>query len=694
MDSFSFRRLLGVTGLAALLGVAAFTPSAAFADDTDPAAPDAGPPVARLSVVQGDFSIQRADSSAPVGATVNAPLQQNDYVSTGATGRGEIEFDGDNALRVNRNVQLRLINLDPQHREAQLAEGDVEIRTFHGVDGAAQIDTPSLSVRPEDAGALRVSVTQDGQTLVTVRSGTAQIFWQNGAQDVSAGTTIAAVGNPDNPRITTVENVAADEFDGFNRNRDANFNVAFQDPNVSDQIPGTGDLSQYGQWQSDPSYGQVWVPQTPPDWSPYTDGNWVWQPTYGYTWVSYEPWGWAPYHYGRWYYNAAWSRWAWTPPPVAYGPPRYAPALVGFVTFGAGGGFAAGAAFGGVSTGFSNIGWVPLAPHEIYHPYWGARGGYGPNIVNVNIVNVYHNASAPRGFVGVSAPAFANGQVYRHATAYAVGSVNFRSATIVRGPVPVAPAAGSLRFATRMPTAAVRANLFADRTFAGNRPVAQVASFSAQRAQAVSAIRESSAQEPVRELPPASSLRSNQAVPETPHSSYASGATVRSNAATLRQAAPSDAWSRFNATRSPASEGAARETTPHYRETPQIPDDRSAADANRPSYRRPSSSSYARPSSSSTSGGMDTNRPSTSYSRPNASYSRPQASYSRPDASYSRPSASYNRPNPSYNNASAYGHPSAAYGRPNESYSRPQARPAPQQRAPQPHAAAPHHDPH
>jgi len=669
MDSSSFfRRLIGVTGLAALVGVAAFIPPAAFADDADAAAPEAGPPVARLSVVQGDFSIQRADSSTPVGATVNAPLQQNDYVSTGATGRGEIEFDGENALRIDNNVQLRLINLDPEHREAQLAEGDVEIRTFHGVDGAAQIDTPSLSVRPEGAGALRVSVSQDGQTRVTVRSGTAQIFWQNGAQDVSAGTTIAAAGSPDNPKIAAVENVAADEFDGFNRNRDANFNVAFQDPNVSDQIPGTGDLAQYGQWQSDPSYGQVWVPQTPPDWSPYTDGNWVWQPTYGYTWVSYEPWGWAPYHYGRWYYSAAWNRWAWTPPPVASGPPRYAPALVGFVTF------------GGVSAGFSTIGWVPLAPHEIYHPYWGSRAGWGPNIVNVNIVNVYRNAAAPRGFVGVSAQAFANGQVYRHATAYAAGSVNFRSATIVRGPVPVAPTAGSLRFATRTPTAAVRANLFADRTFAGNRPVAQVASFSAQRAQAVSAIRESAAQEPVRELPPAASLRSNQAVPETPHASYASGATVRSNAATLRQAAPSDAWSRFNETRSPASDGAARETMPQYHQTGQTPYDRSAADANRPSYSRPTSSSYSRPSSS-------------SYSRPSASsYSRPSSSsYSRPSSSsYSRPGASYSRPSGSYTTAGSYGRPSASYSRPAAAYSRPQqSRPASPPRAAQSHAAPP-----
>ena len=672
MQSFVFRRLIGAA-LAALLGLAALLPLAASADDGDPAAqePAAGPPVARLSVVQGDVSIQRADASQPLAATVNAPLQENDYVTTGAAARGEIEFDGDSALRLDNNVQLRLINLDPAHREAQLAEGDVDVRTFHGVDGAAQIDTPSVSVRPEDAGSVRVGVTPDGQTRITVRSGRAQIFWQNGSQDLAAGTTLAAVGNPDNPRLTPIATLAYDEFDGFNRTRDANFNVAFQDPNVSDQIPGTGDLSQYGQWQSDPSYGQVWVPQTAPDWSPYTDGNWVWQPTYGYTWVSYEPWGWAPYHYGRWYYNEGWHHWAWTPPPVAYGPPRYAPALVGFVTFGSGGGFASGVAFGGVSLGFSNIGWVPLAPHEIYHPWWGARGGYGPNIVNVNIRTVYQNAYAPRGFVGVSAQAFASGTIYRHTMAYSAASITGRNATIVRGPVPIPPSSASLRYAGNTPGAsgaALRPTAFAQRTFAGNRPVAQVASFSAQRAQAAAAIRESAAQEPLRELPPASTFRSSAAVPETPRSAYTPATTVRSNAATLRQAAPSDAWSRFNATRSTESaENAQRDAAPQYHQATGTTYDRGASDVNRPSYARPGTSTYTRPSSSTYT------RSNPTYARPDASYNRPSGTYARPATTYARPSSTYARP------AATYNRPAATYARPAASYNRP----APQQRAPQ-----------
>ena len=42
----------------------------------------------------------------------------------------------------------------------------------------------------------------------------------------------------------------------------------------------------------------------------------------------------------------------------------WSPALVGFFGFGGGVGV-------GVGFGFGGIGWVPLAPFEVFHPWWG-----------------------------------------------------------------------------------------------------------------------------------------------------------------------------------------------------------------------------------------------------------------------------------------------------------------------------------
>ena len=61
------------------------------------------------------------------------------------------------------------------------------------------------------------------------------------------------------------------------------------------------DLSPYGYWINNPSYGYVWVPNVGHGFRPYgTNGHWV-LTDYGWTWYSDYAWGWAPFHYGRWY---------------------------------------------------------------------------------------------------------------------------------------------------------------------------------------------------------------------------------------------------------------------------------------------------------------------------------------------------------------------------------------------------------
>lgn len=61
------------------------------------------------------------------------------------------------------------------------------------------------------------------------------------------------------------------------------------------------ELSPYGFWVDNSSYGFVWVPNVSPNFSPYSsDGSWIYTEI-GWTWVSNYSWGWAPFHYGRWF---------------------------------------------------------------------------------------------------------------------------------------------------------------------------------------------------------------------------------------------------------------------------------------------------------------------------------------------------------------------------------------------------------
>ena len=74
--------------------------------------------------------------------------------------------------------------------------------------------------------------------------------------------------------------------------------------NVAISVEFQTALTPYGQWQSEPRWGEVWIPaRVARDWQPYTNGNWIYSEDYGWYWISSEEeaeWGWVAFHYGRW----------------------------------------------------------------------------------------------------------------------------------------------------------------------------------------------------------------------------------------------------------------------------------------------------------------------------------------------------------------------------------------------------------
>ncbi|MEO9169625.1 MAG: FecR domain-containing protein [Candidatus Baltobacteraceae bacterium] len=151
---------------------------------------------------------------------VNATLLAGDYVATGSDSNAEVQFDGISMLRFAPDTQVRFIRLDPNAREMQLASGTVDLAELQGSDGGPQIDTPSVTMRPNQRGDYRVSVLSNGRTLVTVRSGAAAVAGGTGSQILSPGTTLVASGTYSNPSITTQGAIAYDSFDQFNTTRD------------------------------------------------------------------------------------------------------------------------------------------------------------------------------------------------------------------------------------------------------------------------------------------------------------------------------------------------------------------------------------------------------------------------------------------------------------------------------------------
>jgi len=408
----------------------------------DPAPGERG--VARISIVNGEVSVRRGDAGEWVAAAVNAPLMVEDRVATGAGARAEVQFDSANMLRIGANAEVRLAQLDRSHYHVQVAHGTTMFRVLRESHAHVEIDTPAVSVRPLDVGAYRVYVQGDGQTEITVRLGTAQIYTPRGSEQLQAGQTMLVRGQPSDPEFRVEPAIDQDEWDRWNEQRDQELLNSRSYNNVPPDIDGSEDLDGNGRWVDVPSYGEVWSPAVGPDWAPYTNGRWVWEDYYGWTWISYDPWGWAPFHYGRWLYAAPYG-WCWYP--GRFGPHYWSPALVAFFGFGPG---------VGVGFGFGNVGWVPLAPFEVMHPWWGSGfyAGYrnpayfnrGVGVTSVNIASVYRNARIARAVSTVSATDFRQGHFSQisHATP---GQI--REAGLVRGPLPVAPSAANLRYSNR-----------------------------------------------------------------------------------------------------------------------------------------------------------------------------------------------------------------------------------------------------
>jgi len=421
--------------------------------DQPPQAQDQSQPqqgVGRVSFAHGDVSTMRGDNGEWMATTVNAPLVQGDSIATAQGARAEVQLDYANILRLAQSSEAKIADLERGRIQIQVASGLVDLTVLKGTQTDVEIDTPNMAVHPNGEGSYRILVNSPTDTQVTVRGGEAEVATQQGNTTVGDGQVIYVKGS-DNPEYKVDRIAGSDEFDQWNRERDHHVEEAKSYQYTNRYYTGAEDLDQSGNWENVPDYGWCWTPAVDAGWVPYSDGRWVFEPYYGWTWVSYEPWGWAPYHYGRWLYYG--SSWRWWPGHVTpFYRPIWAPAYVSFFGFGGRG--------GGFGFGFNSIGWLPLGPLDVFHPWWGGHNSY--NVVNIATINNINGHVLPghrifgsnlqgalvdtnirRGITTVSAGNFVQGHLPRNRTPIDVNTL--RNAGVVRGTLPVVPTRQSLR---------------------------------------------------------------------------------------------------------------------------------------------------------------------------------------------------------------------------------------------------------
>ncbi|KWF67886.1 DUF6600 domain-containing protein [Burkholderia pseudomultivorans] len=483
---FALKRITRVT-LLAVAAFAAFPPAFAQSTSAAPYAaaaqqPGGDPPgrVARLNYLSGAVTTEPAGTDTWSYAAVNRPLTTGDQLWNDAGARSELHI-GSTAVRLGESTSLSVLNLDDSTTQLKVGLGTVSthVRALPS-GGSYEIDTPNLALGISGPGDYRVDVAPNGaSTTVTVRSGSATVYGNNGQYPLSPGQQVVFTGT-DLQVAQQAPAPAPDALDRWAESRDAAEDRSVSARYVSRDIPGYQDLDANGTWRETPNYGEVWVPNdTPADWAPYHDGHWIWQAPWGWTWVDDAPWGFAPYHYGRWAYVD--DSWAWVPGPMAVSePPVYAPALVAFVGGGGGPDWSVALTVGGVAA--AGCAWFALGPGEPWHPGWG---GWSPhyydrvnrnivvnnvtvnktvNVTNItNIHNTYVNFRAPHAITAVPATAFVHGQPVAHFS-QRVDPQQWRNAHVMPGTPGIAPVrqsfTGGLRTASYRPPAAIAQHPF------------------------------------------------------------------------------------------------------------------------------------------------------------------------------------------------------------------------------------------
>ena len=332
--------------------------------------------VGRVSAIEGKLAFYQTGDAEWSEAKTNYPVSSGGWFATDPQSRAEFRI-GPDQIWLAPDTQLNIVDLRQKTMELTLAQGRAELRVprFERQE-TIQIDTPRGGVWLSQAGIFDVNAgTNDNPTRVAVLEGSARFVGGGVDQSVNAGETLVLTG-PSDAVTAAVEPAVKDDFVRWCRSRD--YHDRHLVTRVSPEMTGVEELDDYGSWRTVPRYGAVWYPRSvSADWAPYREGHWAWIEPWGWNWVDDEPWGFAPCHYGRW--ARIEDRWAWVPGEFVP-EPVYAPALVAFIqppALEVGG--PAGGDFG------PPVGWLPLAPGEIYWPSYTRDPSY---IRNVNITNV------------------------------------------------------------------------------------------------------------------------------------------------------------------------------------------------------------------------------------------------------------------------------------------------------------------
>lgn len=284
-----------------------------------PALADSHARIVRLSFLDGDVEIDKADGRGFDTAYLNMPVTHQSKVWA-RDGQAEVEFENGSSIRLTPDTIVAFTNLsldsNGAHDTAVLLQQGTAYFDIRQKEG----DSFELQFGPE-----RVSLSNSAHFRAEADKGHFELAVLKGEVSVesSAGSAVAVKKDEtitfeaDDPsRYYLAKGIDTENYDSWDQDRTKSHDEAVSTANTfgSNGIAyGLEDLNSYGNYFYVPGYGYLWRPASAgPGWDPFADGYWVSYPGYGYMFVSGYPWGWAPYRYGSWEFVNGYG-WCWAP---------------------------------------------------------------------------------------------------------------------------------------------------------------------------------------------------------------------------------------------------------------------------------------------------------------------------------------------------------------------------------------------
>ncbi len=291
-----------------------------------------------VRVVDGSAYLVEAGTGQRSDVRANEPLLTGDNLFVAARSRVELLLSDRNIARLGDRAEVEFVGLagspdgQTNHTVLRLRRGTLQLVVVDDFVGGfyPTVETPHASIEVRASGSYLLT-TDGGNTVLTVRSGAADVLTDRGSDRVEAGDELIVDGSG----RRDVRYVRAGTLHALERWGDGltaaayGEDIGYVDPDLAyAAVP----LARYGRWVT-VGGRHAWYPHHRSGWRPYWNGHWRHTPT-GLLWVSYEPGGWVPYHYGVWddvpgygwlwfpgrRFAPAWVAWYWGPAYVGWAP--------------------------------------------------------------------------------------------------------------------------------------------------------------------------------------------------------------------------------------------------------------------------------------------------------------------------------------------------------------------------------------